>query len=401
MNDLEALEDFLVDNPELEQLEDMLQEFNVFEVLGIEKQEVRHSAFLAWLLDSNGTHGLGDYFLRRFLWRVTTYARTHEITAITAFDVDRRKLRDVNVATERHRIDILLTSQEDEFVCAIENKVSSGEHGNQLERYRHVVERQYQGLTPLFVLLSIEGEPPIRETDAAHYIPMSYLQIAELIRHVLTSRASNLGEDVQGILRQYVTSLRRHILADSDIQQKARQIYYNHRKAIDLIIEAKPDVQGQIRDDIELAMQEFPQLTADISSKSFIRYFPPSWDEVPELLEGEGWTETGRMLLFEFRNGDTLGRHLVLGPGPDHIRQRVLNLAKGEKDLFNNTPNGPTRRWTSLYRKPILNARDYEDNDPEAVREKIRQSISQFLSGEFEPLVEKIQAEFLENSKVG
>ena len=227
MNDLEALEDFLVDNPELEQLEDMLQEFNVFEVLGIEKQEVRHSAFLAWLLDSNGTHGLGDYFLRRFLWRVTTYARTHEITAITAFDVDRRKLRDVNVATERHRIAILLTSQEDEFVCAIENKVSSGEHGNQLERYRHVVERQYQGLTPLFVLLSIEGEPPIRETDAAHYIPMSYLQIAELIQHVLTSRASSLGEDVQGILRQYVTSLRRHILADSDIQQKARQIYYN------------------------------------------------------------------------------------------------------------------------------------------------------------------------------
>ena len=190
-------------------------------------------------------------------------------------------------------------------------------------------------------------------------------------------------------------------MADSDIQQKTRQIYYNHRKAIDLIIEAKPDVQGQIRDDIELAMQEFPQLTADISSKSFIRYFPPSWDDVPELLEGEGWTETGRMLLFEFRNGDTLGLHLVLGPGPDHIRQRVLNLAKGEKDLFNNTPNGPTRRWTSLYRKPILNARDYEDNDPEAVREKIRQSISQFLSGEFEPLVEKIQAEFLENSKVG
>ena len=279
--------------------------------------------------------------------------------------------------------------------------MSSGEPGNQLERYRHVVERQYQGLTPLFVLLSIEGEPPIRETDAAHYIPMSYLQIAELIQHVLTSRASSLGEDVQGILRQYVTSLRRHVLADSDIQQKARQIYYNHRKAIDLIIEAKPDVQGQIRDDIELAMQEFPQVTADISSKSFIRYFPPSWDDVPELLEGAGWTETGRMLLFEFRNGDTLGLHLVWGPGPDHIRQRVLNLAKGEKDLFNNTPNRPTRRWTSLYRKPILNARDYEDNDPEAVREKIRQSISQFLSGEFEPLVEKIQAEFLENSGVG
>jgi hypothetical protein len=400
MNSLEALEEFLVDNPELEQLEDMLQEFNIFEVLGIEKREVRHSAFLAWLLDSNGTHGLGDYFLRRFLWRVTTYARTHEIAAITAFDVDRWKLRDVTVATERHRIDILLTSQEDEFVCAIENKVSSGEHGNQLERYRHVVERQYQGLTPLFVLLSIEGEPPIGETDAAHYIPMSYLQIAELIQHVLTSRASSLGEDVQGILRQYVTSLRRHVLADSDIQQKARQIYYNHRKAIDLIIEALPDVQRQMRDDIEFVMQKFPQVQMDHSSKSYIRYVPPEWDQVPELLESEGWTQSGRMLLFEFRNANTLNLHLVLGPGPDHIRQRVLNLAKGEKDLFNNTPNKPTRKWTSLYRKQILNARDYEDPESEAVREKITQSITQFLSKEFKPIVEKVQAEFLENREV-
>ena len=62
------LEDFIADNLDLERLEDMLAEFNVFEMLGIEKNEIRHSAFLAWLLDPNGTHGLGDYFLRRFLW---------------------------------------------------------------------------------------------------------------------------------------------------------------------------------------------------------------------------------------------------------------------------------------------------------------------------------------------
>ena len=106
------------------------------------------------------------------------------------------------------------------------------------------------------------------------------------------------------------------------------------------------------------------------------------------------------MLLFEFRNANTLNLHLVLGPGPDHIRQRVLNLAKGEKDLFNNTPNKPTRKWTSLYRKQILNARDYEDPESEAVREKITQSITQFLSKEFKPIVEKVQAEFLENREV-
>ena len=69
-----ALEKFIVDNRDLAHLEDMLSEFNVFEVLGVEKSETRHSAFWAWLLDPKGNHGLGEYFLRRFLWRVVSYA---------------------------------------------------------------------------------------------------------------------------------------------------------------------------------------------------------------------------------------------------------------------------------------------------------------------------------------
>ena len=58
-----ALEKFIIENPNLEGLEDLLVDFNVFEVLGIEKSETRHSAFLAWLMDPNGNHGLDDYWL--------------------------------------------------------------------------------------------------------------------------------------------------------------------------------------------------------------------------------------------------------------------------------------------------------------------------------------------------
>ncbi len=54
----------------------------------------------------------------------------HQITPITAFDVDQWRLHEVAVRTEQHRIDILLTSQEDGFICAIENKVFSGEYSD-------------------------------------------------------------------------------------------------------------------------------------------------------------------------------------------------------------------------------------------------------------------------------
>ena len=84
-NELERL---IVDNSDLEHLEDLIAEFNIFEVLGVQTRETRHSAFLAWLLDPSGNHGLGDYFLRRFLWQVTSRARAVGMTTTTAFDVD-------------------------------------------------------------------------------------------------------------------------------------------------------------------------------------------------------------------------------------------------------------------------------------------------------------------------
>ena len=62
----QALQDFLMDE-DLERLEDLLAEFNPFDVLKVERRETQHSALLAWLLDPRGSHGLRDYFLRRFL----------------------------------------------------------------------------------------------------------------------------------------------------------------------------------------------------------------------------------------------------------------------------------------------------------------------------------------------
>jgi hypothetical protein len=50
--DLKALEAFVVDNPDLERLEALLDQFNIFEAIGVVRQELRHSDLLAFLLDS-------------------------------------------------------------------------------------------------------------------------------------------------------------------------------------------------------------------------------------------------------------------------------------------------------------------------------------------------------------
>ena len=58
-----ALEEFVVDNDELLELEAQIGRFNVFDALGIVRAEIRHSAFLRWLLDPSESHGLGTMVL--------------------------------------------------------------------------------------------------------------------------------------------------------------------------------------------------------------------------------------------------------------------------------------------------------------------------------------------------
>ena len=67
---LRDLERFVLDNPDMERLESILDDFNPFVALRWTRQETRHSQFLRWLLDPAETHGLGGYFLRSFLKRV-------------------------------------------------------------------------------------------------------------------------------------------------------------------------------------------------------------------------------------------------------------------------------------------------------------------------------------------
>ena len=88
-SDWKALEALVVDNPDLERLEALLDQFNIFEAIGAVWQELRHSDFLAFLLDPQQNHGLGDVFLKRLLQKVLVSAESDKMP-ITPIDLDVR-----------------------------------------------------------------------------------------------------------------------------------------------------------------------------------------------------------------------------------------------------------------------------------------------------------------------
>lgn len=211
----QALEDLMLDGG-LERLEDQLAEFNLFDVLSVRDKELEHSRIIAWLLNPRESHGLGDYFLRAFLSQAASEARKRRIPAPSAVHVDGWTLSDVEVVRERHRIDILLTSETDGFVCLIENKIFSKEWAGQLRAYLETVERDYDELRPFPIFLTPAGVDPMEEADRARYVPFGYERVAGILERTLQTRGNSIGVNAASFLRQYIAALRRHILDTPD-----------------------------------------------------------------------------------------------------------------------------------------------------------------------------------------
>jgi len=68
------------------------------------------------------------------------------------------------------RADILVHDDVQKFVCLVENKIHTGEHSEQLTRYRAWVEHEFPEFQRLFVFLTLRPETP---SDSA-YVSLTY-----------------------------------------------------------------------------------------------------------------------------------------------------------------------------------------------------------------------------------
>jgi hypothetical protein len=391
MTNHQALEAFLIDNPELEELESLLDEFNIFEAIGAVRQEVRHSDFLAFLLSPQEKHGLGDLFAKTLLQKAVQQVCDQELD-VTSVDLALWDLDQLTVQREWRHIDILLRDDHHRLAVIIENKVDSIEHSQQLRRYWQTASRQF----PDWNILGLYLTPDLREPSDDRYIPVDYVLVESVIEGLVASRASVIGPDVLTLMRHYRQLLRRHIMPDSDIAQLCQRIYRKHQRALDLIYEHRPDLQAELRDYLLELIAGTPGMILDHSTKTWVRFVPESWEATP-LRNGQGWVPSNRMLLFEFGNGpDRLHLKLTIGPGPQEIRERLFNMAmKHIPPFVIGKKRGASLRGKhkAVYVRDFLRQQDYEGAALEDLTPKIRKAWTRFLDRELPRFTEVIKAE--------
>lgn len=204
-----ALERFVVENDDLLALEARLGRFNIFDALGITRAEIRHSNFLAFLLDPSESHGQGPVFLRALLMDLLKDA-PREARPMSPVEIHSTDLRGVDVRREWKRVDVLITCKEPRFVVAIENKVDSGEHSNQLARYRAEIAAAFPGWPALHVFLTVGGEDP---SDAA-WMPYSYGDVRRVLSRVRERYDRAIGDDVRVFLDHYLHLIETRFMED-------------------------------------------------------------------------------------------------------------------------------------------------------------------------------------------
>ena len=175
------------------------------QILKSSKNEIRHSNFLSWLLDPEGSHKLGDIFLKRFLREVFSSDKFFDIDQV---DVECMDLSKVEVLREWKNIDVLIILS-DVVVC-IENKVYSKEHSNQLKRYKEIIENQFPKHKKTYVYLNPDGDSSESETE--QFQPISYDFIVESLERIVSVFGESMNPNVKNYIKDYTTTIKREIM---------------------------------------------------------------------------------------------------------------------------------------------------------------------------------------------
>mgnify|MGYP006095837803 FL=1 len=382
---IKKLYDQLLKDEDFDRIDLGLKNPNIFQILRISKNEIRHSNFLSWLLEPNGSHKLGNIFLKRFLREVFSSERFIEIDQI---DVEGMDLSKVEILREWKNIDVLIKINN--VVVCIENKVLSKEHSNQLKRYKDIINIEFPKHIKTFVYLTPEGEDSDSETDS--YLPISYEFIVDTLKRIISVYGESLNEQVKNYIKDYITIIKRELMGTDKLTELSKKIYSNHKELFDFIYEHKPDVVDGVKSIFEKAILKRGWILGS-PGKSYLRFTTPKISELTYVSELRNGWRNRESFLFEFilePSKDRMNTKTVISPSDPQYDTLRLSEIFMEITGF-KSPAG--KKWLCNYQKierfPFSKVDEYTQEEIEIKFNKILDN--------FSTIVEKVENKFLEH----
>ena len=384
--DRKALINLILKDECLSYLSSKKSEANIYRLLKVDRVEIRHSNMLAWLLDPNENHNMGNTFLRELIKSILKKSKEdidekeleRQVVDWTLNDFENvRVKREVPIDKNNKRgkkIDIILTAEAggDKYLLAIENKVDAKESLAQTPTYRKKIAKSYDDYeNKMFVFLTPHGE----SAEDVCWHKLSYDDVVESLE--VAKERGDLSERNRLIIDDYINVIKREIIGDEELSEKCNEICENHPDAIKLVLQAyrnyinnkecdtRPEIKhilegiiGQHMDAISILneykkdrgnqvaqwIREVLKETRDekglvfddeqINKKAYIQF---STSKLIELLDGysdnsKSSLETMQKYYYEFNNRSGLVSFKLILRGGDfldnELREKELKIAK-------------------------------------------------------------------------
>lgn len=307
------------------EIENIINEFNVFNCLDFTFKERVHSKFLAWILNPKGNHGFEDFFLNEFISSINNLWDLSKNLSLGCF------INDTNVQLEANFMDILITNTKHKFVIVIENKILAPEGKKQLINYKNNINnnQKYNNYEKTFIFLTPEGRQS--KTDPS-YISIGYEKILDILKKTLNNFKCSSENKVIDFLKDYISILDNHIIPKTKIEQILEKI--DPQKEAKQYVDTKfKTIKNDVKKYIQSIIQSDSNLKLIKSPNSMIRFTTKSIRKIINLLSQD---DPEYVFYFEFNNQDDLEIKLVLIPGTNspEIRKKIFNLAKNDKTIF-------------------------------------------------------------------
>jgi hypothetical protein len=355
----------------------------MFQVLKFEHGEIRHSNVLAWILDPAENHGLGDSFLKKWLMRLMHESSGEVRAPLSAVDIDGWQLQNVEVRREWQHIDLLvcltLTGGQQWVIC-IENKIGTTQHSSQLQRYRETVEKEFPTATGrVYLFLTKDEEAP---EDAA-YLSASYTQVHRALKDCLNSRSHSVGAEPSVLLENYLRLLEEKFMEESEIARTALRIYQQHRRALDVIFEHKPDNVRRTSDLIRQKLQESAEelgIVVVSYNKNYVRFIPKEWSQIGNM-QGNAWSGTKATVVFELNITQKKARFFVIAGDPPSLWINQIWELSSKAPFTRGSRTKKPKKWFGLHNfgDIAVNLEDYAGDEPGDAADKIFQQVQASL----------------------
>lgn len=374
----------LLIDPDFEKLELIRNRPNIFEILGVNHYEIRHSNFLAWLLSPFGSHGIDEYFIKRIMLDVFQDSRSIK----NVIDIHDLLKEDIIVHREKHNIDVLVEFQS--TVIVIENKINAKEGKYQLQTYHDLIKEKYGEKDAVFIYLTKYGD----EASINEFIELSYNHIINYLKDLIEYKRENISEEVLIYINDYLDNLNKNVMKQDPANILADTLYKRHQELFDFIIVNKTNYRdefGRLLSDFfsykkfiigsyERGYVRFTtQKLADLYSNSPCQKIP--WENSEPFLFEIVFKQKGKFLFMATTSSSNL-----------EIKNVLNNILETIPENCRKDSGG----WTNFLNKKIK--REQIKNILQRNREEISTTFEQLLA-EILPLINLVESKLIEHQE--